>query len=70
MLDLTEWIAEVYLCGWGQVLETVVPQGVKQLAGTRTLNVFSLAKGAKTLRLHLAEACEPTVSKGCKRPGV
>lgn len=35
MLDLTRWIAEHYLCGWGQVLEAVVPAGVKNRAGTR-----------------------------------
>ncbi|MFM8583651.1 MAG: DEAD/DEAH box helicase, partial [Planctomycetaceae bacterium] len=35
MLDLTRWIADRYLCGWGQVLEAVVPAGVKNRAGTR-----------------------------------
>ena len=35
MLELTRWISERYLCAWGQVLETVVPAGVKSQAGTR-----------------------------------
>eukprot|EP00913_Durusdinium_trenchii_P028370 g26598.t1 len=48
MLELTKWIAERYLCGWGQVLQTVVPAGVKHHAGTRTVNVYALAPGAAT----------------------
>lgn len=35
MLRLTEWMADYYLCPWGQVLETVVPAGVRAQAGTR-----------------------------------
>src|SRR5690606_371158 len=35
MLELTRWMAGRYLAGWGQVLETVVPAGVKSKAGTR-----------------------------------
>jgi primosomal protein N' (replication factor Y) len=35
MLALTRWIADRYLCAWGQVLESVVPVGVKNRAGTR-----------------------------------
>ncbi|MFP6767123.1 MAG: primosomal protein N' [Planctomycetaceae bacterium] len=42
MLDLTRWIADRYLCGWGQVLESVVPAGVKKQAGTRQVRFFSL----------------------------
>ena len=37
MLELTRWIAQRYLCSWGQVLETVVPAGVKKKAGTRMI---------------------------------
>ena len=29
MLRLTRWIADHYLCDWGQVLETVLPAGVR-----------------------------------------
>jgi len=44
MLKLTRWIAERYLCSWGQVLECVVPAGVKNQAGTRMVTVFELAQ--------------------------
>lgn len=29
LLEFTRWIAEYYLCGWGQVLQTVVPAWVR-----------------------------------------
>ena len=35
MLRLTRWMADHYLCPWGQVLEAVVPSGVRGKAGTR-----------------------------------
>jgi primosomal protein N' (replication factor Y) len=35
LMRLTRWVADYYLCGWGQVLNAVVPFGVKQQAGTR-----------------------------------
>jgi len=35
MLRLTGWMAEHYLCPWGQVLEAVLPAGVRAAAGTR-----------------------------------
>ena len=37
MLELTRWMAERYLCSWGQVLNAVVPAGVKKQAGTREI---------------------------------
>jgi primosomal protein N' (replication factor Y) len=37
LLRLTRWMADYYLCGWGQVLTAVVPAGVRDRAGTRTL---------------------------------
>jgi primosomal protein N' (replication factor Y) len=37
LLRLTRWIADYYLCGWGQVLNAVVPGGAKQQAGTRAV---------------------------------
>src|SRR5262249_47654911 len=36
LLRLTRWMADYYLCGWGQVLNAVVPAGVKERAGTRS----------------------------------
>ncbi len=42
MLRLTRWIAEYYLCPWGQVLETVLPAGVRGQAGTRMATLLTL----------------------------
>ena len=33
MLRLTRWMADYYLCPWGQVLEAVVPAGVRAPGG-------------------------------------
>jgi len=46
MLKLTRWIADYYLCAWGQVLDSVVPAGVKQKAGTRLVTAFVCAEQA------------------------
>jgi primosomal protein N' (replication factor Y) (superfamily II helicase) len=35
LLRLTRWMADYYLCGWGQVLNAVVPAGAKDRSGTR-----------------------------------
>jgi len=62
MLLLTRWIADRYLCSWGQVLETVVPAGVKRKSGTRVFTVFRPAPrdssntAAETLRLPAKQA--------------
>jgi primosomal protein N' (replication factor Y) len=42
MLRVTKWMAEYYLCPWGQVLEAVVPAGVRQKAGTRDVTLLSV----------------------------
>ena len=34
LLRLTRWLADYYLCRWGQVLNAIVPQGVRRKAGT------------------------------------
>ena len=34
LLKLTRWMADYYLCGWGQVLNIVLPAGAKKQAGT------------------------------------
>ncbi|MBM81723.1 MAG: primosomal protein N' [Planctomycetaceae bacterium] len=52
MLELTAWIADRYLCGWGQVLESIIPAGVKKKAGTRTVQFFTVADDA----VHAAES--------------
>jgi primosomal protein N' (replication factor Y) (superfamily II helicase) len=35
LLRLTRWMADYYLCGWGQVLNAVIPAGAREKAGTR-----------------------------------
>ena len=47
MLELTRWIAEYYLCAWGQVLQSVVPAGVKKRAGTRLVTFFEPTSRAR-----------------------
>lgn len=49
MLTLTHWIAERYLCGWGQVLESVIPAGVKRKSGTRMVQSLTLSAEADAL---------------------
>lgn len=52
MLRLTQWIAKNYLCPWGQVLQTVLPAGVRGQAGTRVGTFLTLAPaGVEALRL-------------------
>lgn len=46
LLKLTRWMADYYLCGWGQVLNVVVPAGVKKLAGTRLAPMLELVPAA------------------------
>jgi primosomal protein N' (replication factor Y) len=55
MLQLTQWMADYYLCSWGQVLETVVPGGVRGQAGTRITHFVSLPSHvhARLTRLRL-----------------
>ena len=42
MLRLTRWMADHYLTPWGQVLEGVVPAGVRGKAGTRDVTLLSV----------------------------
>jgi primosomal protein N' (replication factor Y) len=35
LLKLTRWMADYYLCGWGQVLHAVVPAAARDKAGTK-----------------------------------
>jgi primosomal protein N' (replication factor Y) (superfamily II helicase) len=43
LLELTQWIADRCLCGWGQVLSAIIPAGVKSRAGTREVTFFALS---------------------------
>ena len=48
LLRLTRWMADYYLCGWGQVLNAVIPAGARDNAGTKTRN-FIVEVPAKEL---------------------
>jgi primosomal protein N' (replication factor Y) len=81
MLALTRWMADYYLCAWGQALDAAVPAGVKNASGSRVwtcLVVPEELKGKihdfplsdKQLRVIdvLLRASEPlTVADVCKR---
>ncbi|HEY4235285.1 MAG TPA: primosomal protein N' [Lacipirellulaceae bacterium] len=56
ILRLTQWMADYYLCPWGQVLEAVVPAGVRQQAGTRDVTLLSVSAdvAAKITQLKLS----------------
>lgn len=43
LLELSQWISDYYVCPLGTVLETVVPPGVRDGAGTREVLFLSLA---------------------------
>lgn len=55
MLRLTRWMADHYLTPWGQVLEAVVPSGVRGRAGTRDVMLLSVPThvAAKLTKLEL-----------------
>jgi primosomal protein N' (replication factor Y) len=46
ILKLTRWMADYYLCGWGQVLNAVVPAGVRKQAGMRAVPLLELVADA------------------------
>jgi primosomal protein N' (replication factor Y) len=48
MLRMTAWMADYYLCHWGQALDAAVPAGVRHLAGTREVKFFQLAAGVSS----------------------
>ena len=54
LLQLSQWMADYYLAPWGQVLETVLPAGVRGQAGTRTEQFLSLSPVAEDGRTALA----------------
>jgi len=54
MLRLTQWMSDYYICDWGQVLESVVPAGVRSGAGTKLTTFLSLAPEYKGKLAELA----------------
>jgi primosomal protein N' (replication factor Y) len=65
MLQLTRWIGEHYLCAWGQVLESVIPAGVKNQAGTRMVTLLRLSDAAKAQRATLVLTAKQTAVVDC-----
>ena len=47
MMELTRWMSDYYICDWGQVLESVVPAGVRDAAGTRLTTLLSCEPAVK-----------------------
>jgi primosomal protein N' (replication factor Y) (superfamily II helicase) len=47
LLRLTRWMADYYLCGWGQVLQAVIPAGVRDKSGTRSQTFFEAVPAAE-----------------------
>ena len=45
LLGLANWISDYYLCPLGQVIDTIVPPGVRSNSGTREMLFLSLADG-------------------------
>ncbi|MCA9236809.1 MAG: primosomal protein N', partial [Planctomycetales bacterium] len=76
MLRLTRWMAQYYLCPWGQVLEAVVPAGVRGKAGTREVKLLSLPADvreqlANPAQLGVTSAQQQKALEtlaGCRRP--
>jgi primosomal protein N' (replication factor Y) len=65
MLSLTRWISEHYLCAWGQVLESVIPAGVKNQAGTRIISLLCLSDVAKAQRASLVLTAKQAAVVDC-----
>src|SRR5262249_42892483 len=47
MLRLAEWMADYYLCPLGQVLQAIVPAGVRGKAGTREMTFLSVPRAVQ-----------------------
>jgi primosomal protein N' (replication factor Y) (superfamily II helicase) len=47
LMRLAAWLVEHYLATWGQVLETIVPSGVRVQAGTREVTFLRLSAEAQ-----------------------
>ncbi len=72
LLRLTKWMAEYYLCPWAQVLEAVVPAGVRFHAGTREVTLLTLAPefaaGFSQLELPVKQAEVLKILASSQRP--
>lgn len=72
MLELTRWIADYYVCGWGQVLDGVIPQSVKRRSGTRIIKRYQLVENpaakARSLKLSPKQSSVLEVLAPAKEP--
>lgn len=72
MLELTRWMADYYLCTWGQALEAAIPAGVRAQAGTRQTVVLVPSPQAldnlASLRLSPQQRCALERLAGEQRP--
>jgi primosomal protein N' (replication factor Y) len=62
MIELTRWIAQYYLCPIGQVLEAILPAGVRSHAGTRLTTVLYLDEN-KDIRRQTADGNREILTK-------
>ena len=74
MLRVTQWMADYYLCPLGQVLQAVVPAGVRGQAGTREMTFLSVPPpiinqlAAGTLKLGAKQAGALRILAASPRP--
>lgn len=47
MLKLTEWMSDHYLCPLGQLMQSVVPSGVRGRAGTREMTFLAITESMR-----------------------
>lgn len=50
LLEITHWMADYYLCPWGQVLDSVIPAGVRSGAGTRMVTLLTVPEAIARAR--------------------
>ena len=53
LLEITHWMADYYLCPWGQVLDSVIPAGVRSGAGTRMATLLQVPEAVAATRSKL-----------------
>jgi len=72
MLRLCRWMADYYLCEWGQAIEAVVPAAVREKAGTREVTLLSVptsvAARMTQLKLPKKQAAALRTLAGSTRP--
>lgn len=68
LLRLTRWVADYYVCGWGQALQAVLPAAVRGDAGTREMvYVEAVANEAVPSPPELLTAKQATVLEHARR---